>query len=291
MAVNPLLPVLDGRRLTADAALKRPSIIRDRIAQLADDQLLLPRFFRPFGAKVDGGLLYSVVKASDFFTTDVEKRAPGTEYKAVEGVDPERKLALIESHGGWFEISDEQVSRNDINYLDQQTTQLANTIAKRLDALAMAAVEDSDAESIAIDGTWSGLVSEGPLDQITPSADRPLSHLSQAQLEADLDELGVKLNLVVCHPQNAHELRVFYGQDLDAALKSAGIEELYANPHVPLNNVYVVEKANAGLVGFETPLTTEVIDIRERRTKRVQSYVDVSFATDRPAAIKKLVLA
>lgn len=288
---SPLIPQLDAGRLTVAVALKQPSLIRDRITQIADDQLLLPKFFRPFGAQVQGaGLLYSVVKASDFYTTDVEKRAPGTEYKAVEGVDPEKKLAVVEDHGGWFEITDEEITRNDVNKLDQETTQLGNTIAKRLDALAMAALEASDIDSIAIEGTWLNLVLEGPLDQITPSASRPLSHLSEAQLEADLDELGVKLDLVVCHPRNAHELRVAYGPELDAALKSVGLE-LYAHPRMTYNQPYVVEKGNVGVVGFETPLNTETIDIRERRCKRIQSYVVGTFAVDRPTAAKKLILS
>lgn len=75
---SPLLPALTDRSLTVDVALKQPSILRDRIAKLADDQILLPNFFRPFGTQLQGGgLLYSVVQASDFFTSDVEKRAPG----------------------------------------------------------------------------------------------------------------------------------------------------------------------------------------------------------------------
>ena len=36
-----------------------------------------------------GGLLYSVIAASDYYSSDVEKRAPGSEYKIVEGVDPD----------------------------------------------------------------------------------------------------------------------------------------------------------------------------------------------------------
>jgi hypothetical protein len=74
---SPLIPALNGRTLTLDVALRQPSIIRDRIARLADDQILLPKFFRQFGAKVEGGgLLYSVIAASDFYTTDVESARP-----------------------------------------------------------------------------------------------------------------------------------------------------------------------------------------------------------------------
>lgn len=138
---SPLIPALSGRQLTVDVALRQPTIIRDRIARLADAQILLPKFFRTHGAKVEGGgLLYSVVQASDFFTTDVEKRSPGAEYKVVEGVEPEPRLAVVEDWGGRFQVTDEQLSRNEVNYLDQQTTQLANTIARKLDTRAVAAL-------------------------------------------------------------------------------------------------------------------------------------------------------
>ncbi|WP_194786669.1 hypothetical protein [Mycobacteroides abscessus] len=52
---SPLLPALTDRSLTVDVALKQPSILRDRIAKLADDQILLPNFFRPFGTQLQGG--------------------------------------------------------------------------------------------------------------------------------------------------------------------------------------------------------------------------------------------
>ena len=137
---NALIPELSGRRLTVDVALKQPPYIRARIAKLADEQILLPKFFRTFGSQVTGGgMLYSVIQASDFFTSDVEKRAPRSEYKVVEGVDPEPKLALVNDYGGKFQVGQEEITRNNVSYMDQQTTQLANTIARKLDVLAMGA--------------------------------------------------------------------------------------------------------------------------------------------------------
>ena len=65
---NALIPELTGRRLTVDVALKQPALIRNQIAKLADEQLLLPKFFSNLGAPVTGGgMLYSVVQASDFY--------------------------------------------------------------------------------------------------------------------------------------------------------------------------------------------------------------------------------
>ena len=110
---NPLIPTLTGRQLTVDTALKHPTAIRDQIAKLADETLLLPKLFRPNGARVEGGgLLYSVVQATDFFSSrDVELRAPGTEYPLTPGVDPETRLALVEDYGGKFQVTDEQIAQ------------------------------------------------------------------------------------------------------------------------------------------------------------------------------------
>lgn len=187
-APNPLIPRLDGRQLTIDAALKRPTMIRDQIAKLADETLLLPKLFRPAGRKTDGGgLLYSVIEASDFFTArDVEKRTPGTEYPMTPGVDPEARLALVESYGGQFDIADEQVIRNEVDYIDQQTTQLANTIARKLDNRAMQELATADVGIVAAQTNWANLTFVGPESSLTPTSQRPTSHFADAQLLADL---------------------------------------------------------------------------------------------------------
>jgi hypothetical protein len=230
---NALIPELSGRRLTVDVALKQPTMIRDQIAKLADSQILLPKLFRQFGQPVQGGgLLYSVVQASDFFTSDIEKRTPGAEYRVVEGVDPEPKLAAVEDWGGKFQITDEQRTRNDVSYFDQQVTQLSNTIARKLDTRAVAALQAASIAAVAVSNDWDGLVFVGPVDDLTPSADRPTAHLAQAQELADLEELGVRHDALLVHPSQARALRQAYADNLDAMLASAGLE-LVVNPRIP----------------------------------------------------------
>jgi hypothetical protein len=286
---NSLIPELNGRRLTVDTALKRPTLIRDQIAKLADDQILLPRFFTNLGAPITGGgMLYSVVKASDFFTTNIEQRQPGGEYKVVEGVDPEPKLATVEDWGGKFQVTDEQRTRNDISYIDQQTTQLANTIARKLDVAAMAAINDQlGAENTFAGHSWDDLVFVGPETDLTPGPLRPSADLSAAQTAADLQELGVRHNLLIVHPTQAHALRSAYAENLDAMLKSAGLE-MFSNPRIPAGTAFTVESGKVGTVGFEAPLTIDVWDDRSTRSTWVQAYAVPAFGVDRPHAAKKI---
>lgn len=286
---NALIPELTGRRLTVDYALKQPTTIRARIAALADEQILLPKFFRTLGAKIQGGgMLYSVIQASDFFTSDVEKRNARAEYKVVEGVDPEPKLAVVEDWGGKFQVGVEEITRNDVNYLDQQTTQLANTIARKLDVRAMAELTSAVTGANIVPGhDWGELVTVGPEADLTPSAELPTADLSAAQLASDLQELGVKHNLLVVHPNEAHSLRVAYGDKLQAMLDSAGVE-LFANPRVAPGVGWAVEKGMVGTVGFEFPLTVDAWEDKATRSWWVQAYVVPAFGVDRPFAAKKL---
>ncbi|ALM18173.1 major capsid protein [Mycobacteroides abscessus] len=285
---SPLLPALTDRSLTVDVALKQPSILRDRIAKLADDQILLPNFFRPFGTQLQGGgLLYSVVQASDFFTSDVEKRAPGAEYKIVEGVDPDPKLAVVEDWGGKFQVTAEQIRRNDVNYLDQQTTQLVNTIVRKLDVRTVEELQASAIVSVAASGSWNGLTFVGPEANLTPSAQRPTAHFAQLQERADLEELGVVHDLLVVHPTQARQLREAYADTLEAALKSAGLR-MVSNPRIPAGIAYACQKGMVGTVGFEAPLTVDIWEDKATRSTWVQAYVVPAFAVDRPYAAKKL---
>lgn len=285
---NALIPELTGRRLTVDIALQQPTIVRNRIAELADSQILLPKLFRHLGDQVTGGgMLYSVVQASDFFTSDVEKRAPRAEYKVVEGIDPEPKLALVEDWGGKFQVAQEEIRRNNISYLDQQTVQLANTISRKLDVRAVQELQAAPIATVAASKSWDDLVTVGPLTDITESADRPTAHFAQAQELADLDELGVTLDTLLVHPNQARALKIAYAQDLDSVLKSSGLT-MFSNPRIPAGTAYLVEAGAVGTVGFEEPLTTEVWEDKTTRSWWVQAFVVPALAVDRPYAAKKL---
>lgn len=286
-----LVPELNGRVLSVDVALRSPSIIQAQIARLADEVLLLPKFLRQLGAPVTGGgLLYSVVQASDFYSSDVSLRAPGTEYGVVEGVDPTPQLALVEDWGGKFFIGDEQITRNQISYLDQQTTQLANTIVRKLDSRLMAKVTAAGIGSLVPATGWDNLTFVGDASAITPSAARPFAHTAETQEMADLEELGVMHDLLIVHPEQARQLRTAYAENLDAALESAGFTNgMFSNPRVPIGVAYTVQQGMVGTIGWESAgLVTEVIDDRHKRGKWVQAYAVPAMAIDRPYAAKKI---
>ena len=289
--VNSLIPELNGRRLTVDVALKNPTVLRNRIAALADPQLVLDKFFTAHGAAVQGGgILFSIIKASDFYTVnDIEKRTPGSEYSVVDGVQPEPKLATVNDWGGKFQVLDEQITRNDVSYIDTQTTQLTNTIIRKLNDAAIASIEQYiGAENTLTGHNWNNVITVGPETSLTPNAERPSADLSAAQLAATLQELGIVHDLLVLHPNQEHALNVAYGDKLADMLTSAGVTK-FVSPRVQAGTAYAVQKGEAGVVGFETPLRVESYDERSTRSKWVQAYAVPAFAVEKPYAVKKIV--
>jgi hypothetical protein len=288
---SPLLPSLQGTQLTVEAVMRQPTIIRDRIAKLADAQLLLPRFFRQLGARVSGGgMLYSTLAAADFYTASntLEPRTPGTEYAVAEGLEPEPKLALVEDYGAKVQILDEEVLRNDVNRVDQQTVQLTNTLLRKLDTRAVAALAAAPIATVAVSNPWNALTFVGPEANLTISANRPTAHFAQAQELFDLDEMGVVADTLVLHPSQARALREAYAENLGAMLESVGLE-LFSNPRIPEGTAYVCQGGQVGQVGWELPLTVEVIDDRKTRSRWIQVFAVPAIATDRPYACKKIV--
>ena len=58
------------------------------------------------------------------------------------------------------------------------------------------------------------------------------------------------------HPNEAHSLRVAYGDKLKSMLDSAGVG-MFANPLVAAGTAWAIESGKVGTVGFEFPLTVD----------------------------------
>lgn len=291
-----LQPTLSGtgnaQQITVPLALQQPALVAHRIAELAEPDLVLDKFFTPGPAPEGGSYLFVRAKAGDKFLADgadVEDTAEGSEYPIVDGVDPDVHQALIANFGGAFPVTDFQEKRNLTSYLRAQVQQLSNSVVRKLNRAALKAVDEVIGAEQTITGqSWNDLVIVGPADSITPAALRPSADISAARLHAELQELGTVFDLLIVHPNQAHQLRSAYGEHLDDMLKSAGVE-LFSTPRVTAGSAFVVEKGGLGKVGFETPLTVETVPDRRHRQNYIQAYANPYFAPENPGAVVKLV--
>ncbi|MFH5231017.1 major capsid protein [Antrihabitans spumae] len=289
-----LMPELFGDRLTVSMAMSNPSYIMTRISDVADKTLILDSFFSPYGGTVQGGaILYNVLAAKDrYLNGDVAERKEGAEYAVVEGTDPEARLAPVRDWGGKFATSDEQIHRNDVSYLTIQVDQLANTIARKLNVAALATL---DAELDALGGAadivghnWDDVVTTGPESTLTPNRERPAADFALAQLSADGDELGIKFDTLLVHPEQAFALTVAYAENLTTVLNSAGLT-MKSSPYITPGKAYITRSGAAGTVGFEKPLTVDVYDDRSIRSKWTQAYAVPAYAVEQPRAVRRIL--
>lgn len=290
-----LNPKITNNELLLKTVMANPAWIRAKVDDLTETQELLSAFFRPYASHVvGGGIVHPIGRPGDQYTADdVVERAPGDEYRVVRAVDPEYRVAAVRDFGAKFEVTDEEIARNDVSSLNLNVKQLTNTLTRKLNLSALAAVENGLEEipgkgMIAAAAAWSDVITVGPADQITPNSRRPLADIVRAQLAADEEQLGIKHDLLLVAPQQAADLRIGYGEALADLLASTGLE-LLVNPYVSSGTAYVLKKGGVGYVGYETPLTVEYIDKRENRSKVVQAYAVPSFAVDQPRAVKKIV--
>lgn len=289
-----LTPELSGLHLTVSTVMQQPSKITERIAKLAGDQIILDKIFHTLGQRVSGGaMLFNRVTAAEFFAAnDVEQRAPGTEYPVIRGVDPNPQLAKVEDWGGKFAIEDEKIKRNATEYMNDQTTQLANTIVEKLNTRAIASLEAALAATgganVIPGNNWMTATTIGPEANLSEGSELPAADLAAAQMAGELLRMGVKYDTLLLNPQELFSLRVAYGEKLDAMLRSVGITGYFSFPLITSGTAYVVKRGDVGVIGFEDPLTTETWRQPEKRTQWVQSWCSPAWAVNKPHNCMKL---
>lgn len=290
---NPLVPSISNGQYTMSALLANPTRLNRLIARLTADQLILESFYRPAATAVaGGGLLFDVMlKGGLYAARDVEQRAPGAEYP-IAVTDLPTDLATPLDFGAKLEFRDEDLDRMDPTVSASKITQLANTLARKIDTLAIAAIDAAHVKHgiEPIEGSdWNSVVTTGPEASLTPNTERPAADIARAALAVAEDELGVAApNTLVVNPAQLTSVRICYGPETAAVMESVGIATVKASMQCPPGVAYVVSAGQAGVVGFERPLTTEVIPERTRRSTYVQVYAVPAFAVPVPGAVRKI---
>lgn len=296
MALSPVAfplgaPVVSNSQITVDLAYKQPGKITKRLSDLTQQKFIAPELFGGANTTTStGAIIYDVITINELYTkNDVEQRAVDTEYPIVQGERGEPKVAKSEDWGGKYWMSDEAIRRNDTIQMDRLTTQLGNTIVRKVNQRTVAVLEAVIASlggaGVIPGNDWSDVELTGTSP--TPSADRPFADLLSAQLAADVEELGYEYNVWIMNPQEYFNLRVAYGPDVYAMLREAGISTFRSN-RVTAGTAYAAVRGGVGFLGYEQMLSTETW--REPATKRnwVQSSVLPIMGVTDPFAVKKI---
>lgn len=296
MAISPVAyplgaPVVNNNQITVDMALKQPGRITKRLSDLTLQKFIAPELFSSSGAiTTSGAVIYDVVKVNELYTkNDVEQRGPSDEYPIVQGERLEPKVAKSEDWGGKFWMSDEAIKRNDVVGFNNNTTQLGNTIVRKVNQRTIAVLDDVIAglggAGVIPGHDWGNVTLSG--NTPTPNNARPFADIIAAQLAADVEELGYQYSVWIVNPIQYADLRIAYGPDLAAILADADISMFRSNRVTP-GTAYAGVRGGVGFLDYEQMLQTETW--REPATKRnwVQSSVLPIMGVTDPYAVKKV---
>lgn len=277
--------------ISVDEALNNPTVITERIAEVAARDLLVETIFATDSTPVTGGaVIYSKTTEKNFYTeNDVTARQPGDEYGVVYRERPVAELARVEDYGGKFAISDEARRRNNNIEFDNDVTALANTVTRKLNQRAIETVLAAEAAAETNTGahlgkTWGEVRIDGDPVQITPPNDRPLAMVAGLMAFAESKELGITYTKMLVSPRTKAEMLTVYGDKLSTVLGTFGLE-LLVSPHVADNRNYLVDPHKAGFVKFEEPLTVTTWRDEHHRQTWVQAYAMPVMGITMPAAI------
>ncbi|WP_326564550.1 major capsid protein [Micromonospora peucetia] len=284
-------PTLSGNVLTVDTALNQPTRITRRIMDLTLQRFIVDRIFSTNAGAVTGGaVVYDQATTNELYTDrDVERVGPGDEFPVVGSQRPVPKVAQVEKWGGKFFVTDEARDRNDVAFFNNQTTQLSNTIVKKVNTRA---IETLEAAITALGGAgtfvghnWSTVVTGGSSQ--TNNSGWPAADFANAQYLADTEELGVTYDLWIVNPKQRMDLAITYGSALNEVLDSLGIE-VFASNRVANGTAYAVARGQVGELRVEQGLGTETW--REQATQRtwVQASVRPVMYVTNPYSIKKV---
>lgn len=277
--------------ISVDQALKDPTIIENRVAEVASKNLLVETIFSTDNSPVEGGtVIYSKTTEKNFYTeNDVSARQPGDEYTVVYREKPVAELARVEDYGGKFPTSDEALRRNNAIDFDNDVTALANTITRKLNQRVIetldAAVDANETINLAVtDALWGNTILDGDPTTITPPFKRPTAHLADVFAIAESKDLGIEYTKLIVNPMLKATLRTIYGANFQTMLDSYGLDLISSN-YVTSDRALLVDPGKAGFVKFEEPLTVKTWRDEEHRQTWTQGYAMPVMGVTLPAAV------
>lgn len=287
-------PTLSGTTLTVDTALKQPTRITRRIADIALQNFIVSRIYAPGGPVVGGAVVYDQALLNELYLDQqVERVMPGDEFPIVSSSRQAPKIAEVEKNGGKFFITDEARDRNDVVFFNNQVTQLSNTIVRKGNTRAVAELESAIAglggAGTFVGHSWSAFQPAGTTP--TAPASTPGADLLKGQFLADTDELGVVYDLLLVNPAEKLSLATGYGDKLAALLDTAGIKEMFASNRITAGTAYIVARGQVGALSVEQGLATETARDgapQMRQMTWVQSSVRAVQYITNPYSIKKI---
>jgi hypothetical protein len=292
---NPLaVPTISSGAITVDLMLQQPTRINNYLSSLPLMNLFATDIFSG-GEQLSGGaIVFDRITLNDLRLDtgrSIQNVEPGGEFPIVTASSGAPSVALPEKFGGKFWITDEARDRNDEALFQRKSRKLINEIVIGLNARSIVALEAAITEFTAtqtVTGVNWGTATTTAAGSKTAAGD-PAFDFAKVQLAADVAELGVNIDTLIVHPNQASVLRTVYGAgNVGSVLADNGIDNLIVSARVTAGTAYALEAGQVGEIRFEKGISTETWRTPENQKNWVQSDVRVAMAVTQPYSLFKL---
>lgn len=151
----PVAPALSGDQLTISTFLNSPALVARRLRDLASQRFISDVLLTARLNATGGSILYETGE-SIYSDRVPESVSPGAEYPVTTVGTGTPSLAKTEKWGHDSLITDESISRQNIDPVNRAMTKQVNQLVKTVDGLAMSAIVSAVTQTMAAAIAWDG---------------------------------------------------------------------------------------------------------------------------------------
>lgn len=285
----PAPPTVAGTNITVNAFLQTPTRVQRAIEALTLQRFIADAIFAGGPAVAGGSVMYDqMLGPDDIFTArEVQEIEPGSEFPILNTGERMPLVAVARKYGGEIMLTDEAIRRDNRPLLAREMTRLRNTIIRRVDTVAMAALGAAPVQTMVASGDWSLAATDIVADLATA-----------AGMVSRLD-MGYVADTVLVNPDQTLDL--MKDKDLRDAMprertdglirtgnlgRVLGLDFIESN-RVAAGTVWVLQRRIAGSISDEVPLYARPIRDDRRETTFIHgARVVVPYVTDPKAVVR-----
>lgn len=191
----PPAPTISGSTISIDAWLANPVRVTRFLNDLAAGYSIADRMLSA-GPDIPGGaLIFDQLLTTDWFLdADVEEIRPLANFPDLTDSAANPKVAASAKYGGQVTISREQKMRNRWDVVMRELIKLRNTVVRKKDTVAIAAIDAAPVQTLA------------GVDLTSATAQQVITMLATAKGLIDNLEMGYDADLVLFNPIQGDEL-------------------------------------------------------------------------------------
>jgi hypothetical protein len=282
-------PAVAGNVITVDLWLRDPTRVQRSIEDITNLRFVADVIFGQGPAIPSGSVIFDqiVEQGQIFLAGDVQEIEPGADFPILNALEAGPLVAIARKYGGEVFLTYEDVRRDRRDKLGRRLTQLRNTIVRKVDRIAMAALRAAPIIQQNASGDWSTAATDIVRD------------IAVAKNAITRLELGYAPDTVLIHDDQ--ELDLLSDKDIrdamprerdNSLIKTGNVGRILgldfiATSQVNAGEVFVLQRKVAGSISDEVPLYARPIDEpRQERTYVHGARLPAVYVTDPKAVVR-----